>query len=175
MVKTVTASFSDSDDAEKAARALRSAGFLASDVNVVTGTARGRVVHGTTESASAERATAAAMGVLAGGALGAVIGLCVTLLELDVPAIASVLAAGKLAPVLFGAGAGAIAGGLIGGLVDFGKAKGTAAPDTAAVRPAAALLAVRADASRVDEAEQIMMLHGAFDIEDHVQHWSGSG
>ena len=44
-----------------------------------------------------------------------------------------------------------------------------------AVRRGGALVTVRADASRADDALAIMHRHGAFDIEDRVQQWQSTG
>jgi hypothetical protein len=44
-----------------------------------------------------------------------------------------------------------------------------------AVRRGGALVTVRADESRADEAEAIMRRHDAFDIEDRVEEWRSTG
>ena len=44
-----------------------------------------------------------------------------------------------------------------------------------AVRRGGALVTVRADEARADEAEAIIRRHGAFDIEDRATHWKSAG
>ena len=94
---------------------------------------------------------------------------------LAIPGIGAILAAGPIAAALVGAGAGAVAGGLIGALVDLGVSETDAEYYAEAVRRGAALVTVRTDASRTDEAERIMQQHGAIDIEERVARWRSAG
>ena len=92
-----------------------------------------------------------------------------------IPGIGAILAAGPIAAALVGAGAGAVAGGLIGGLVDLGVPETHAEYYAEAVRRGGALVTVRTDASRTDEAEKIMRENGAIDIDDRVARWRSAG
>jgi len=94
---------------------------------------------------------------------------------LAIPGIGPILAAGPIAVALAGAGAGAVAGGLIGGLTDMGVSETHAEYYAEAVRRGGALVTIRADEDRADEAEQIIRRHGAFDIEDRATQWKSSG
>jgi hypothetical protein len=94
---------------------------------------------------------------------------------LAIPGIGAIVAAGPIAALLAGAGAGAVAGGLIGGLTDLGVDETQAEFYAEAVRRGGAVVTVRADESRVDEAERIMDRHGAYDIEDRVVQWKSTG
>ena len=94
---------------------------------------------------------------------------------LAIPGIGAILAAGPIAAALVGAGAGAVAGGLIGGLVDLGVPETHAEYYAEAVRRGGALVTVRTDASRTDEAEKIMRENGAIDIDDRVARWRSTG
>lgn len=178
MIKTVVGSFDSFPEASDVARELREAGFLDSDVNVVanntqridTSDTRPAVEHDASNAASG-----AATGAVAGGALGGAAGLAVSLMGLAIPGVGPILAAGPIAAALAGAGAGAVAGGLIGGLTELGVPETDAEYYAEAVRRGGALVTVRADESRVDEAEAIMRRHGAFDIEDRVEQWRSSG
>lgn len=176
-MKSVVGSFNSFDDAAGAARGLRAAGFLESDVNVVANDVWRSLGNGTaaTMPATDEQASAAATSVVAGCAVGSATGFAVSLLGLTIPGLGPILAAGPIAAALAGSGIGAVAGGLIGGLTDLGITPSTAAHCVKAVCRGAALVTVSADASRVHEAETIMRSHEAFDIEDSVQQWRSAG
>src|SRR5258706_7747262 len=118
MIKTVIASFDSIAEADGAVRALRAAGFLADDINVVANdTQRNFASDAPTRPPqpiiAEDAATGAATGVVAGGALGGAAGLTLSLMGIAIPGIGAILAAGPIAPALVGAGAGAGAGGLI--------------------------------------------------------------
>ncbi|MFO1397728.1 MAG: hypothetical protein U1F48_11755 [Burkholderiales bacterium] len=181
MVKTVVGTFDSISEASAAARDVRAAGFLPDDVNVVanntqrTGTSTGTTAAARTEEATETTASGAATGVLTGGALGGVAGLAASLMGLAIPGVGPILAAGPIAAALAGAGAGAVAGGLIGGLTDMGVPEEHAQFYAEQVRRGGALVTVRVDESRADEAERILREHGAFDIEDRVVQWRSEG
>ncbi|MEO8753609.1 MAG: hypothetical protein ABI624_13120 [Casimicrobiaceae bacterium] len=180
MIKTVIGSFDSITEAAAVARDLRAAGFLDDDVNVVANHAPRQSVRGSDlppepPLAAEDGATSAAAGVVTGGALGGAAGLAVSLLGLVVPGFGPLLAAGPIAAALAGAGAGAVAGGLIGGLVDLGVPAAEAEHYAESVRRGGALVTVRTDVSRTDEAERIMRQQGAIDIEDRATRWRAAG
>jgi len=177
MVKTVVGSFDSIAEAAAAARDLRAAGFLENDVNVIANNQQRPYVEGDTTAARpvSDKASGAATGIVAGGALGGAAGLAASLMGLAIPGIGPILAAGPIAAALAGAGAGAVAGGLIGGLTDLGVSETHAEYYAEAVRRGGALVTVRADEVRADQAEQIIRRHGAFDIEDRAVQWKSSG
>jgi heat induced stress protein YflT len=180
MIKTVIASFDSIAEADTAVRALRAAGFLEDDINIVGNDTPRNFASDAPERPPQlvtveEAATGAATGVVAGGALGGAAGLAVSLMGLAIPGVGAILAAGPIAAALVGAGAGAVAGGLIGALVDLGVSETDAEYYAEAVRRGAALVTVRTDASRTDEAERIMHQHGAIDIEERVARWRSGG
>lgn len=176
MVKTVIGSFDSVTQASSVARDLRAAGFLEGDVSVIANNTQREFTRDTTPVHVHDGETSgAAKGALTGGALGGAAGLAVALMGLAIPGVGPILAAGPIATALAGAGAGAVAGGLIGGLTDLGVPEADAEYYAEAVRRGGALVTVRADDSRVDEAERIMRDHGAFDIEDRVEQWKRTG
>ena len=176
MVKTVVGSFDSISEAASAARDLRAAGYLDSDVNVIANNAQRPVgKEGETVTATDDAASGAATGIVAGGALGGAAGLAASLMGLAIPGVGPILAAGPIAAALAGAGAGAVAGGLIGGLTDLGVSETHAEYYAEAVRRGGALVTLRVDDSRVDEAEAILRRHGAYDIEDRVLQWKSAG
>ena len=176
MVKTVVGSFDSIADAAAAARDLRAAGFMENDVNVIANNQQSLGREGDTATTTGEKsASGAATGIVAGGALGGAAGLAASLMGLAIPGIGPILAAGPIAAALAGAGAGAVAGGLIGGLTDIGVSETHAEYYAEAVRRGGALVTVRADEARAEEAERIIRKHGAFDIEDRAVQWKSAG
>lgn len=176
MVKTVVGSFDSIAEAASAARDLRAAGFMENDVSVVANNAQRPVGReGEAPVASEDKASGAATGIVAGGALGGAAGLAASLMGLAIPGIGPILAAGPVAAALAGAGAGAVAGGLIGGLADLGISDTHAEYYAEAVRRGGALVTVKVDGSRVEEAEQIIRSHNAFDIEERASQWMRAG
>jgi hypothetical protein len=177
MVKTIVGSFDRRDDADRAARALREAGFLESDINFIANDARRdgetRVVgKGIVDK---DDMSGAATGAVAGGALGGAAGLAASLMGLAIPGIGPILAAGPIVAALVGAGAGAAAGGLIGSLTDLGVEPERAEIYAESVRRGGTLLAVRTDESRSDEATAILREAGAVDIDKRVEQWRATG
>ena len=107
--------------------------------------------------------------------LGGAAGLVVGLMGLAIPGIGPIVAAGPIAAALAGAGVGAVAGGLIGGLTGVGVSEDDASYYAESVRRGGALVTVRADDSRADEAASLMRNHGAVDIERRVEQWKQEG
>lgn len=85
------------------------------------------------------------------------------------------MAAGPLAATLAGAGVGAVAGGLIGGLTGSGVPEEDAHVYAEAVRRGAALVTVRADGARADDAAAVMRNGGAMDVERRAELWREQG
>jgi hypothetical protein len=180
MIKTVIGSFDTIEEAERVVRALREAGFLENDMSIVASNVSQELASDALQrpppaTVAEDAATGAATGVVAGGALGGAAGLTASLLGLAIPGIGAILAAGPIAAALLGAGAGAVAGGLIGGLVDLGVSETDAEYYAEAVRRGGALVTVRTDVSRTEEAERIMRELGAIDIEERVARWRSTG
>jgi len=180
MIKTVVGSFDSATDATNAACELRAAGFMEDDINVVANNTRSTEVAATARTDAATKvvddgASGAATGAIAGSAIGGAAGLAISAMGLAIPGIGAILAAGPIVAALTGAGAGVVAGGLIGALTDLGVDDAQAEYYAEAVRRGAALVTVRVDESRADEAESILRNHGAFDIEDRVVQWKSEG
>ena len=179
MIKTAIGSFDSIAEAASVAFELRAAGFLENDVNVVANNTRREYANDVDPrppgAPAEDAATGTAAGVVAGGALGGAAGLAASLMGIAIPGVGAILAAGPIAAALVGAGAGAVAGGLIGGLADLGVPETHAEYYAEAVRRGGALVTVRTDASRTEEAEKIMRENGAIDIDDRVARWRSTG
>jgi hypothetical protein len=168
MMKKVVGTFERVSDASGAVRAIRTAGFLASDVELVVRRADVGVADGdpaSTASGAASRIVAAG---LAGGALGGLAGLALPLMGVALPGFDTVLTAGPITAALTGAGLGAIAGSAMGGMTGFGVRRAHTEHELESLRRGGALVAVHADESRVDEVERILHQQCAYLIEDRV-------
>jgi hypothetical protein len=156
--RMVVGVFDDHADAVEALQDLKDAGFEPDQVSVAMlqmprPEVAERHAHHIDETT----------GVLAGGALGGVAGWLIGATAVAVPGLGALLAAGALVGALGGAGIGAAAGGLIGHLIDEGLTHDEAGYYHERVRHGAALMTVRADAGRADEAQAIMQRLGAHD------------
>jgi len=173
MIKTIIGSFDSMDDADRAARSLRSAGFLDSDINFIANNVR---KDGSTARVGEKtEMSGVATGAVAGGVLGGAAGVAASLMGLAIPGIGPILAAGPIAAALVGAGAGAAAGGLIGSLTDQGVEPRHAEIYAESVRRGGTLVTVRTDETRSDEATSILRGAGAIDIDKRVDEWRASG
>jgi heat induced stress protein YflT len=179
VAKTIVGSFDSFEEAQDVFRDLQSAGFSKDDISIIANDASRRLsASGLPKDAPAtmsDTGSGAATGAAAGGVLGGAAGLVVGLMGLAIPGIGPIVAAGPLAAALAGAGVGAVAGGLIGGLTSAGVPEDDANYYAEAVRRGAALVTVRADDSRAEEAARIMRTHGAVDIERRAEQWRETG
>jgi len=174
MIKTVIASFDRPDEADRAVRELRSAGFLEADINVVVNNVQRGDPDAPTTLTNAETG-AVAKGAVAGGVLGGAAGLAASLAGLAIPGIGPILAAGPIVAALAGAGAGAVAGGLIGSLTELGVDKDEAELYAESVRRGGSLVTVKTDEARAEEASSILRTAGAMDISQRAEKWRAEG
>jgi hypothetical protein len=170
MQRTVSRLFDTRGQAENAIRDLESAGFPHQDLSIVAAQ-RG----GTEERSFADRdvdhendaAGGAGKGAATGGVIGAGAGLLAGLGILAIPGLGPVVAAGWLVSTAVGAVAGAAAGGAAGGILGALKDAGIKDEDAhvyaEGVRRGGALVSVRADEARADEAQAILDRSGGVD------------
>lgn len=181
MAKTIVGSFDSFEEAQEVFRDLQQSGFSRDDISIIGNNASGKVkstagdLPADAPATLSDTGSGAATGAAAGGVLGGAAGLVVGLMGLAIPGIGPIVAAGPLAAALAGAGVGAVAGGLIGGLTGAGVSEDDANYYAEAVRRGGALVTVRADDARADEAARIMRSHGAVDIERRVGQWRQEG
>lgn len=184
MAKTIVGSFDSFQEAQDVLRDLQQRGFARDDISVIANNASGQYSDqygsegqlprdgtGSISDAGAGTATGAAAGGVLGGAAGLVVGL----MGLAIPGIGPIVAAGPIAAALAGAGVGAVAGGLIGGLTGVGVSEDDANYYAESVRRGSALVTVRADDSRADDAASVMRNHGAVDVERRAEQWKQQG
>jgi hypothetical protein len=167
-MKKVVGTFEQVSDASDAVRAIRTAGFLASDVELVVRPVDVGVADGDPASTAAGAARRIVAAGLAGGVLGGLAGLALTLMGVAIPGFETVLTAGPITAALAGAGLGALAGSAMGGITGFGVRRVHTEHAVESLRRGGALVAVHADESRVDEVESILYQQGAYLIEDRA-------
>ena len=156
--RMVVGVFDDRVDAEEALQTLRDAGFEPDQISIAMLQVP-RPEHDPPQGFHVDETT----GILAGGALGGLAGWLIGATAVAVPGLGALLAAGALVGALGGAGIGAATGGIIGHLVDEGLTHEEAGYYHERVRHGAALMTVRAEGSRADEAHALMHRLGAHD------------
>jgi hypothetical protein len=181
VAKTIVGSFDSFEEAQEVFRDLQQSGFSRDDISIIANNATGRLATSAGDlppdapATLSDTGSGAATGAAAGGVLGGAAGLVVGLMGLAIPGIGPIVAAGPLAAALAGAGVGAVAGGLIGGLTGAGVSEEDANYYAESVRRGGALVTVRADEARAEEAARIMRSHGAVDIERRAEMWRQEG
>ncbi|MDQ2898196.1 MAG: general stress protein [Acidobacteriota bacterium] len=155
--KTVVGLFDTFTEAQQVARDLQRRGFSREDISVVANDATGE--HANADPADAGAGTGAAIGGVAGLALG--------LVALAIPGVGPIIAAGALATALTGAGIGAVAGGLIGALTHMGVPEDDASYYSEGVKQGGALVMVKAEGDRADRAASIIERSGAENVGEH--------
>lgn len=175
MAKTIVGSFDSFEEAQDVLRDLQQRGYSRDDISVIANNATGKYSSAPAGPTISDVGAGSATGAAAGGVLGGAAGLVVGLMGLAIPGIGPIVAAGPIAAALAGAGVGAVAGGLIGGLTGVGVSEDDASYYAESVRRGGALVTVRADDSRADEAASVMRNHGAVDIDRRVEQWKQQG
>ena len=175
MIKTVVGSFDSICRSRRAARDLRAAGFLDSDVNVIANNAQQRARQ---EGETGRRRRSQRRGDRhrrrrRAGRRRRYLRRASWVSRF--PASARSWRRDRSPPRWRARAPARSPGGLIGGLTDLGVDETHAEFYAEAVRRGGALVTVRADESRADEAEQIIRRHGAYDIEDRVVQWKSEG
>jgi hypothetical protein len=175
VAKTIVGSFDSFEEAQEVLRDLQQRGYSRDDISVIANNATGKYSSPSEGPTISDVGAGSATGAAAGGVLGGAAGLVVGLMGLAIPGIGPIVAAGPIAAALAGAGVGAVAGGLIGGLTGVGVSEDDASYYAESVRRGGALVTVRADDSRADEAASVMRNHGAVDIDRRVEQWKQQG
>lgn len=179
MAKTVVGSFDSFEEARSVVDALQQQGFSRDDISIVANSvgadAQPDQGDGVRVADADEVGSAAGSGAVTGGVIGGAAGLLAGLAGLAIPGVGPILAAGPIAAALAGAGMGAIAGGLIGGLRQVGVSDTDAGYYAEAVRRGGALVTLKAEDERADDAVHVMERCGAVDIQQRVQAWRSQG
>ena len=163
------------NQALSAISALESAGFIVTDISVLsgfaghdingveqTGIGRTREVGHTNATKAPEGATT---GGAAGGVLGGLAGWLVGIGALTLPGAGPLIAAGPILAALSGVAVGATAGGLAGALIGYGMPEYEAKLYAGKLKSGHILIGVHAiDSSEADAAKKALLSVGAEDI-----------
>jgi hypothetical protein len=161
--------------ARSAIAALEAAGFIATDISVLSGSANydlngvERPGFGKTREVGVTNATkapeGAATGVAGGGVLGGLAGWLVGIGAIALPGIGPFVAAGPIMAALSGAALGATAGGLTGALIGYDIPEYEAKLYAGKLESGHILIGVHAiDCSEADAAKKALERAGAEDI-----------
>ncbi len=184
--RSIARMFDSRAEAEAAVRDLEQAGFAHDDVSYmgsdnraandsVTGASTSSVRTDADRDADDASGTGAATGATLGTVIGGGAGLLAGLGALAIPGVGPVVAAGWLVATLTGAGVGAAAGSLVGALAGAGLGGEEAHTYAEGLRRGGHLVVVRADDSRIAEAERIMQRHNPVDMAQRTDSWRASG
>jgi hypothetical protein len=148
MKKTVVALFKTYGEAERALTEALDAGFDRNAVSIMATPNPSYESEPAPESNRANAAAGAAVGGIAGAALG--------LTALAIPGVGPLVAAGPIAAALGATGAAAGAGGLSGLLIGLGITDDEAKSYASGVYDGGAIVAVHTDDAHVSEAERVL-------------------
>lgn len=164
--RTVVGVFDQRDDAERAIRELKDAGFAGDQIGIAMRDrdAQGQLV----EETGTHAAEGAVTGAVGGGILGGLAGLLIGIGALAIPGIGPVVAGGALATAfgttagtaVAGAGIGVAAGGIVGALVGMGVPEEEAHYFETGFRSGGILVSVDAK-GRAMEAQNILERNNA--------------
>jgi uncharacterized protein (TIGR02271 family) len=159
---TVVGVFNDHDDARRAIRALKDAGFTEDQIGVASSNREGlRATDGDDAGDESYAGEGAAAGLATGAGLGALWGLGI--LAGALPAIGPAIAGGTLAALLSSAAVGAAAAGLAGTLIGMGIPKDEAEFYESEMQAGRTIVTVHAGTRR-DEAMAIMRRFSGYDM-----------
>ncbi|WP_371369094.1 hypothetical protein SRRS_24030 [Sporomusa rhizae] len=158
-VKSVIGVFNSKSNAEQAVSALRNQGFTTEEINIVSKNHNKR--NRQDDEFYEDDVTD---GALTGGTLGGIGGLLLGAGALAIPGVGPVIAAGPIAAAL----SGAVAGGIAGGLIDWGIPAEAGRRYEQEVAQGGILAVIRADASKANQAAQLLRQNGAKDVEMHA-------
>ena len=167
MARTVSRLYDTYGDAQRAVKALETAGFTNSEIGLVS---RYR-----DDETLAETSSGAASGAAAGAVLGGGTGLLAALGVIAIPGIGPLVAAGVLATTLVGAAGGGAVGGLLGSLTDYGVSEDDAHLYSEAVRRGSSLVTVRADDERAAKAESILDANRPINTRERREAYTSAG
>jgi uncharacterized protein (TIGR02271 family) len=175
-MRTVVGLFDQFDNAQKAVRALKNAGFRDNDINLIAPDQKGEYARqlgdrkaGTQEGN--EAGEGAAVGAGTGAVVGGLGGFLLGIGALFIPGIGPVIAAGPIVATLIGAGVGAAAGGIVGALIGLGIPEDEANAYAEGVRRGGTLVTVRTEDNMAEKAVNIMNKYNPQDIDRRAATW----
>lgn len=158
---TVVGVFSDREDARRAIRALKDAGFREDQIGVASSSSEGLRTVDEKDTDESYAGEGAAAGIATGAGVGALWGLGI--LAGMLPAIGPAIAGGTLAALLSSAAVGAAAAGLAGALIGMGISKEEAEYYESEMKAGRTIVTVSAGTRR-DEALATMRRFNGYDM-----------
>jgi len=160
-LKTVIGLFESRQQAEEAVSELRAKDFSSDEISLVSKDDRSQSAsrEGRSDMEAGDLGVDSdiSTGTAVGSALGGAAGLAMSAGALAIPGIGPIVAMGPLAATL----GGAVTGGLAGGLVDLGIPENEGRDIENEIRGGSTLAVVETDASRAEEAAEILRSKGA--------------
>jgi hypothetical protein len=171
--------FDTRTQAEAGIRELERAGFPHEDLSIIAAQRGAAENRSFSPDRDNDAAAGAGKGAATGGVIGAGAGLLAGLGLLAIPGLGPVVAAGWLAAAATGAATGAVVGGAAGGILGALKDAGVKDEDAhvyaEGVRRGGALVSVRANGARADEAQAILDRSGGVDASARGQVYRQEG
>lgn len=158
-VKSVIGVFDSRHNAEQAVKALRTQGFTTEEINIVS--KKNNQQRGQNDGYFEDDVSD---GTLTGGTIGGIGGLLLGAGALAIPGVGPIVAAGPIAAAL----SGVVAGGIVGGLIDWGIPAEAGKRYEQHVVQGGILTIIRSDATKANQAAQVLRQNGAKDVETHA-------
>jgi uncharacterized membrane protein len=164
-MKTVVATFSKRDEADKAISDLRTKG-LDKDISIIS---KDKDNMSNQEGNQANKQTTMTKndsivnGALTGGVIGGIAGWAIGAGMLAIPGLGPIIAAGPLAGLI----SGAATGGIAGGLVDWGIPAERSNYFEERVKKGELLVSLKVDVENINIASAILQDNGATNVEIH--------
>jgi len=162
VTKTVISTFNSRDSADRAVSDLRSKGFDR-EISIVAKDDKKNQARRGDDNAMHMSSDTVMEGTATGGIIGGLAGLAAGAGALAIPGIGPLLAAGPIAGLLFGAASG----GFAGGLVAWGIPAERSHYYEDRVKQGNALVSVRTDDKKANDAASILRNYGSQDVEIH--------
>ena len=167
MTKTIVSLYAELSNARDAVKDLVQAGLARDAISLVTSDKDGRYA---TYLAQQEGQVGEGLpedeeeGAITGGVIGGLAGLLLGLGVAAIPGIGPVIAAGPLATVLLGAGAGTLTGSLVGAIVEWEVPEEEAEYYAESVQQGYTLVSVRTSDDQTDQVTRILNRHQPVDV-----------
>lgn len=158
-VKSVIGVFDSRHNAEQAVKALRTQGFTTEEINIVS--KKNNQQRGQNDGYFEDDVSD---GTLTGGTIGGIGGLLLGAGALAIPGVGPIVATGPIAAAL----SGVVAGGIVGGLIDWGIPAEAGKRYEQHVVQGGILTIIRSDATKANQAAQVLRQNGAKDVETHA-------
>lgn len=167
MAKTIVALYDGLSNAKNAVQDLVKAGFTRDAISLVARDIEGRYATYFEKQEGQESEAPPSdeeEGAIIGGLIGGLAGMLLGLGMIAIPGIGPVIAAGPLATMLLGAGAGTVTGSLVGAIVEWDVPEEEAKYYVERVQQGSTLVVVRTTDDQADLVTSLLNRHHPVDI-----------